>query len=129
MSDTEQARQPTRLGQRHADLVAFLEDLMRRKNRRACPMAKEIRVSHPTMSRWLSGEDVPSTASCHKLAEHSGAPLQKVLALAGHVPDVPRTLPADWPDFGEYARRKYPQLDEDLIAVMEGYIERRRGKH
>ena len=101
---------------------------MRRKNRRLTRMAEDIGVRHTTLLRWLSGTDGLSTASCRKLAEYSGESLEKVLALAGHMPDVPQTTPADWPEFREYARRKYPQLDDDLIAVVEGYIERRRGK-
>ena len=33
------------------------------------------------------------------------------------------------PDFREYARQKYPnELDEDLITVLEGLIERGRAK-
>ena len=31
--------------------------------------------------------------------------------------------PADWPEFGEYARRKYPdELDEGLIVLVERLI-------
>ena len=28
----------------------------------------------------------------------------------------------DWPEFGEYARRKYPDLDEDIITMIEDII-------
>jgi transcriptional regulator with XRE-family HTH domain len=34
--------------------------------------------------------------------------------------------PAKWPEFREYFRRKYPNLDEDLITMIEGLIERKR---
>ncbi len=33
-----------------------------------------------------------------------------------------------WPEFREYARQKYPELDEDLITMIEDLIERRRAK-
>ena len=33
-----------------------------------------------------------------------------------------------WPDFREYARQKYPELDEDLITMIEDLIECRRRK-
>lgn len=35
-----------------------------------------------------------------------------------------------WPEFREYALRKYPnELDEDLITMIEDLIERRRKRH
>ncbi len=33
-----------------------------------------------------------------------------------------------WPEFREYALQKYPELDEDLITMIEDLIERRREK-
>jgi transcriptional regulator with XRE-family HTH domain len=36
--------------------------------------------------------------------------------------------PSDLPEFREYARRKYPNLDEDLITMIEDLIERHRGQ-
>jgi len=33
----------------------------------------------------------------------------------------------NWPEFREYARKKYPdELDEDIITMIEDLIERRR---
>jgi hypothetical protein len=33
---------------------------------------------------------------------------------------------ADWPEFGDYVRRKYPdELDEGLIVLIERFIEER----
>ena len=34
-----------------------------------------------------------------------------------------------WPGFREYARQKYPELDEDLITMIEDLIERRRASN
>lgn len=110
-------------------LVSFLTEVMRRRRRLPSQLAADLGVSHATVSRWLSGDNVPDTHSCRKLAEYSGVPPQKVLAIAGHLPRIAEQVPAEWPEFGEYARRKYPnELDEDLITVIEELIERRRSR-
>ena len=90
-------------------------------------LAADLGVSHATVSRWLSGKDVPNIRSCQRLAAYSGVPLEKVLCLAGHLPRIAEKSPAEWPEFREYARRKYPkELDEDLVTMIEDLIERRR---
>jgi len=119
----------SRTRQDEVTVVPFLEELMRRRNRLPTQMAADLGVSHPTVFRWLAGTDIPRTSSCRKLAEYSGIPLQKVLAMAGHLPQVEQTVPVEWPEFREYAHRKYPnELDEDLVDVIEELIERRRVK-
>jgi hypothetical protein len=63
------------------------------------------------------------------LAEYSGVPVEKILSIVGHLPGVAETATAEWPEFREYARQKYPnELDEDLITMIEDLIERRRQK-
>ena len=110
-------------------LLPFLKDLMRRRKQLPSHLAGDLSVSHATVSRWLSGKDIPNVKSCQKLTELSGVPLQKILAVAGHVPPLTEKAPAEWPEFREYARQKYPhELDEDLIIMIEDLIERRRGK-
>ena len=100
---------------------------MQRRKRLPSQLAADLGVSHATVSRWLSGKDVPNTSSCQKLAEYSGVVLEKILSLTGHVPEVAETIPAEWPEFREYAYRKYPyELDEDMITMIENIIERRR---
>ena len=112
-----------------APIVSFLKELMRRKKRLPSQMAVDLSVSHATVSRWLSGKDVPNTRSCRKLAEYSGVPLERILSIVGHLPRIAETGPPERPEFREYARRKYPtELDEDLITMIEDLIERRRGK-
>jgi len=112
-----------------ATLAPFLKELMQRRKRLPSQLAADLGISHPTVARWLAGEDTPSTASCRKLAEYSGVPVEKVLSMAGHLPDMAQTVPAGWPEFREYARRKYPnELDEDIITVIEDLIEHRRAK-
>jgi len=110
-------------------IVSFLREVMRLKKRLSSQMAADLGVSHATVSRWLSGEDVPSTRSCRRLAEYSGVSLHKVLFISGHLPKMTEKIPAEWPEFREYARKKYPaELDDDLITMIEDLIERRRGK-
>ena len=115
------------MSMREVPIVSFLNEVMRRRKRLASQLAADLSVSHATVHRWLSGDDVPSIRSCQKLAEYSGVPLEKVLSIAGHLPRLAETGPPEWPEFGEYARRKYPnELDEDVINMIEDLIERRR---
>jgi hypothetical protein len=55
--------------------------------------------------------------------------MEKVLSIVGHLPRVAEAAYPEWPEFREYARQMYPdELDEDLITMIEGLIERRRQK-
>ena len=102
---------------------------MRRRKRLPSQLAADLGISHATVSRWLSGADVPSIKSCRKLAEYSGVPLQNILSIIGHLPRVAEVGHPEWPEFREYARHKYPaELDEDLITMIEDLIERRRSR-
>jgi len=110
-------------------IASFLKEIMRRRKRLPSQLAADLGISHVTVSRWLSGEDIPNIRSCRKLAEYSGISLEKVLALVGHLPRIAEKRPPDWPEFREYAHQKYPtELDEDLITMIEDLIERRRGR-
>ena len=109
------------------NMVSFLRELMRRRGCLPSQLAASLHVSHVTVIRWLSGKDVPSTKSCRKLAEYSGVPLVEVLTIAGHLPAMAQSVPAEWPEFREYARKRYPtELDDDIITMIEDLIERRR---
>ena len=109
--------------------VSFLKEVLRRRKSKPSQLAADLGISHATVSRWLSGRDIPNTRSCQTLADFSGVPLQKVLAVAGHMPGVAEKPAAEWPEFREYARHKYPaELDEDMITMIEDLIERRRAK-
>jgi transcriptional regulator with XRE-family HTH domain len=110
-------------------LVSFLKEVMRRRKRLPSQLASDLGISHATVSRWLSGADIPSTKSCHRLAEYSGVPLEKILSIVGHLPRVAEAARPEWPEFREYARKMYPnELDDDLITMIEDLIERRRQK-
>ena len=108
-------------------LVTFLEELMRRQRRLPSQLAADLGISHATVSRWLSSKDRPSPESCRKLATYAAVPPERVLSIVGHLLPLPETGPAEWPEFREYAKRKYlHELDEDLISMIEDLIERRR---
>ena len=110
-------------------IVSFLKEVMRRRKRLPSQLAADLGVSHATVSRWLSGADVPSIKSCRRLAGYSGVPLEKVLSIVGHLPRIAERKPSEWPEFREYAQNKYPaELDEDLITMIEDLIERRRDR-
>ncbi len=91
---------------------------MRRRKRLPSQLATDLGISHATATRWLSGEDIPNTKSCQKLAAYSGTPLEMILSLAGHMPEIARAEPTEWPEFREYARRKYrKELDVKRVGM------------
>jgi len=103
---------------------------MLKRKRLPSQLASDIGISHRTVHRWLKGKDKPNTKSCYKLAGYSGISLQKVLAIAGHMPSIEEGKHTEWPEFRDYARLKYPyELDEDLIIMIEDLIERRRHRN
>lgn len=109
--------------------MSFLQEVMRRRKRKPSQLAADLGISHATVSRWLSGTDIPNASSCHRLAEYSGVPVEKVFSVVGYLSRVAERPSAEWPEFREYANQKYPNLlDEDLITMIEDLIERRRAK-
>ena len=61
---------------------------MRRRKCRPSQLAADLGISHATVSRWLSVDEVPKTRSCGKLAEYSGVPVEKILSIVGHMPKI-----------------------------------------
>jgi len=109
--------------------VSFLKEMMRLRKRLPSQIAADLGISHATVSRWLSGKDIPSPQSCRKLAEYSGVPIEKVLSVIGHLPSVNKSVSSTWPEFREYVSKKYSkEIDEDIIIMIEDLIERRRQK-
>jgi len=130
LTDADVALYNVLMSTQEVPIAAFLKELMRRRKRLPSQLAADLDISHVTVSRWLSSEDIPNTRSCRKLAAYSHTPLEQVLSLAGHIPRIAETEPPQWPEFREYARHKYPQeLDEDLITMIEDLIERRRHRN
>jgi transcriptional regulator with XRE-family HTH domain len=102
---------------------------MNRRRLLPSQLAEDLGVSHAAVSRWLSGKDVPNMQSCLKLAELSGTPIHRILAITARLPQTARVNSDDLPEFREYASNKYPDvLDEDLIVMIEDLIDRRRQK-
>ena len=117
------------MGTEDAPIVSFLKEVMRRRKHLPSQLATDLGISHATVSRWLTGEDIPNTRSCRSLAEYTGVPAENILSIVGHLPRIAETVPPEWPEFREYARKKYPnELDEDLITMIEDLIERKRQK-
>lgn len=109
------------------DLSILIGDLLRRRGISLRRLASELGVSPSTLSRWSYGKQVPSPSSCRKLAECLSLAPERVLALAGHLTLLQQVNAHGWPEFREYARQKYPdELDEDMIAMVEDLINRRR---
>ena len=84
-------------------------------------------ISHTTVIRWLSGKHAPDIRSCERIAEYTNSPIERVLRLAGHIPEKPVARIAGLPEFREYAQLKYPdELDEDIVIMIEDLSARRR---
>jgi transcriptional regulator with XRE-family HTH domain len=112
-----------------AEFITYLQELMRRRGRLPSQFAADVGVSHTSVSRWLSGKEKPSFASCVKLANYTGIPLQRILHIVGYLILAEGKAANELPDFREYVERKYPQeLDDDLVTLIEDLIERRRGR-
>lgn len=108
-------------------LSTFLNRLMERRHRLPSQMAADLGVSHATVSRWLSGKDLPSPQSCRTLAEYADLPVERVLSIVGHLPPSEEPSPSEWPEFRDYVREKYGDaLDDDLVRLIEDLLERRR---
>ena len=106
-------------------VIELLKETMRLKKMRPRALAKSLKVSHASVSRWLSGKDLPSASSCLKIAEFTGVSLERILTLSGLIPFNTKGG-IDLPVFREYARQKYPEeLDEDVITMIEHLIELR----
>jgi len=109
--------------------IAFLKELIHQRMLLPSQLAKELGISHSTVSRWLQGKELPTTKSCRRLAEYSGVSLQKIFSFSGHMPEMVESPADNWPEFREYIRKKYPDmLDDDLVTLIERLIEQRRGK-
>jgi len=110
-------------------IMSFLRKLMEQRKLLISHLAKDMGVSHPVLSRWLTGDDVPSTVSCRKIAAYSGVPVEEILVMAGHLDEARSEPAAVWPEFRQYANLKYPDLlDEDIIIMVEDLIDHRLRK-
>ena len=110
-----------------APMVLFIKDVMRRRKLLPSQLAAELGISHTTVGRWLSGKEAPSIKSWLKLANYIDMSLEEILSQTGYLPKMNSIESSGWPEFREYAQAKYhDELDEDLVAMIEDLIERRR---
>lgn len=117
------------MNERKVLLISFLRELMRLHKRLPAQIAADLGISHATVSRWLSGKNIPSIKSCLRLAEYSSMPPSKILSIVGYLPSIDSGRATDWPELREYAMGKYPEeLDEDMIIMLEALIKHRRQK-
>ena len=110
-----------------SSFIAFLEELMGSRGLGSTQLSRELGLTRSVVGHWLSGEDIPTLGSCHKLAAYTGVPLERILRLCGHLPDAPVTASDALPDFGEYAHARYPGVfDDGAITTIEQLIDLRR---
>ena len=110
---------------RKESFVNLLKEVMQRKKLRPQQLANHLGVSHASVSRWLSGKDMPRARSCQKIAEYAGVSLEKILYVTGQIPSRVH-MNMELPAFREYALKKYPsELDKDIITMIEHLIELR----
>ena len=76
------------MGTENSLLSIFLVEVMRHRSRLPSQLAADLNVSHATVGRWLSGQDIPNVKSCRKLSEYTGIPLERILVITGHLPDI-----------------------------------------
>jgi transcriptional regulator with XRE-family HTH domain len=73
---------------KNSPLGIFLLEVMRHKKRLPSQLASDLNISHATIGRWLSGQDIPNVKSCRKLSEYTGISLERILVITGHLPDI-----------------------------------------
>ena len=69
-------------------LGIFLQEVMRHKKRLPSQLASDLMISHATVGRWLTGQDIPNVKSCRKLSEYTSISLERILVITGHLPDI-----------------------------------------
>ncbi len=112
-----------------ANIADFLEDIQRQRGISLRKLGRDSGVSASTLCRWREGKQTPSPNSCKMLAEYLSLPVEHILALAGHLKPLHKDGADSLPGFREYAQQKYPdELDDDMIAMIEGLIYRRRSR-
>jgi transcriptional regulator with XRE-family HTH domain len=113
-----------------ATISDFIEEIRKQRGLSLRGLARESGVDVSTLSRWREGKQVPSPKSCKMLADYLCLPTEHVLSLAGHLRPLHKTDEQVLPEFRDYAQQKYPaELDEDMIAMIEDLIKRRRRRN
>lgn len=113
----------------NAPFVTFLKEIMSQYRCSLSQLAADLGVNYSTAHRWLHNITMPNMDSCMRLADYANLSLQTVLSRIGYTPTDADSVSSSWPEFREYASKKYPaELDDDLITSIENLIAVRRGR-
>jgi transcriptional regulator with XRE-family HTH domain len=109
--------------------IAWVRKQLRRRQWNDAEFARRLDMPSGTISRWMSGERQPNTASCDRIADIFGVDVDLVLTLAGHRPEDTRLQPDD--ELAElFAMLKRVRLTPDRLAGLkaqaQAWLERDR---
>ena len=76
-------------------LPVWLQSQIDRREWTQSDFARRVGASTGLVSMWLAGKRVPSPASCDRIADVFGLPVDDVLTLAGHRPATEPIRPDD----------------------------------
>lgn len=97
----------------------------RRFSQRA--LARAIGISHPFISRVLSGENQPSVDFCIKVAQTFDEAPEKLLRMAGILPTWPASEDATLQELIELARSLPPEDQKEILEYVRFRYQRRKG--
>jgi transcriptional regulator with XRE-family HTH domain len=110
--------------------VTFLTEIMSQYRCSLSQLAADLDIHYSTAHRWLHNRTLPNMDSCKRLADYANLSLQTVLSRIGYTPAYAESVSNSWPEFREYATKKYPdELDDDLITSIENLIAVRRDRN
>ncbi len=110
-------------------IMTWLKKVLKERQILAFYLAKVLGVSHATVSRWLSGKDIPTPRHCERLAKLTGEHVLSILILAGHLTKTP-ALTMAYPPFRAYMAKVHKGFMPDLVDVMALAIDKWRvGNH
>jgi transcriptional regulator with XRE-family HTH domain len=99
----------------------WLRPLLLAKDMRQGQLARRIGVAESTVSRWLSGRNVPEPEQCAAIADVLAIPLTDVLRAAGH--PVPDGGQAEIPSAVRGFIPLLEMLDASELGVLEKTIQ------
>ena len=106
--------------------LTLLKKLMSRRKRLPCQLTVDLVINHSTIRRRPHSRYTTTPHLCRNLVKHSAVPLDAIPPITGTNQEIDSDKSIDWPEFREYARKKYPvELDDDLITMIEDLIEHR----
>lgn len=110
------------LGMSEQQFAHWLSDQMRSRDWNQVELAAKIGTHSSVVSRWVRGERVPDTKSIDKIADVFGLPVDVVLTVAGHRPNV-EDLDVDDPRELLAERIRRIELRDDDISIMNSNLD------